>query len=104
MPRQAVLKTMKLTRINLASANVPGPPQPLYLAGARLLEVFPMLPLMAKTTLGIGALSYAGQFNILAVADHDACPDLDAFTAAAQDDLHALIAATQDTPDPHQQH
>lgn len=103
MPRQAVLKTMKLTRINLASANVPGPPQPRYLAGARLLEVFPVLPLMAKTTLGIGALSYAGQFNILAVADHDACPDLEVFTAAAQDGLHALAAATQDTPDPHQQ-
>jgi hypothetical protein len=62
-----------------------------------------VLPLMAKTTLGVVGLSYAGQFNIMAVADHDTFPDLATFTAAAQDDLHALAAATQDTPDPHQQ-
>jgi WS/DGAT C-terminal domain len=74
MPRWAVLAVMSHQRVNLASADVPGPQQPLYLAGARLLEVFPVLPLMAKTTLGVGALSYAGQFNIMAVADQDTCP------------------------------
>jgi len=103
IPRRAAVKIMQWPRVNLASADVPGPQQPLYLAGARLLEVFPVLPLMPKTTLGISALSYAGQFNITAVADHDACPDLDAFTIAAQDDLHALAAATQATHGPHQQ-
>ena len=99
MPRRAAVKIMQWPRVNLASADVPGPPQPLYLAGARLLEVFPMLPLMAKTTLGVGALSYAGQFNIMTVADHDACPDLNAFTAAAQHELRALATATQAMPD-----
>jgi hypothetical protein len=34
----------------------------------------------------------------MAVADHDACPDLDAFTAAAQHELRALASATQATP------
>ena len=33
-----------------------------------------VLTLIAKTTLGVGALSYAGQFSIMAAADHDACP------------------------------
>ena len=74
MPRRAALKIMQWPRVNLASADVPGPPQPLYLAGAWLLEVFPMLPLMAKTTLGVSALSYAGQFDIMTVADHDTLP------------------------------
>jgi WS/DGAT C-terminal domain len=54
-----------------------------------------VLPLMGKTTLGVSALSYAGQFNIMAVADHDACPDLDAFAAAARDELRALAASTR---------
>lgn len=99
MPRRAFLAVMGHQRINLVSADVPGPAEPLYLAGARLLEVFPVLPLMGKATLGVGALSYAGQFNIMAVADHDACPDLDAFAAAARDELRALAASTQATPD-----
>ena len=102
MPRRAFLAVMKHQRVNLVSADVPGPAQPLYLAGAQLIEVFPVLPLLGKTTLGVGALSYAGQFNIMAVADHDACPDLDAFAAAARDELRALAAATRATPDRHQ--
>lgn len=69
MPRRAVLKIMERPRVNLASADVPGPQRPLYLAGARLLEVFPDTALIANVPLGVGALSYAGQFNIMAVAD-----------------------------------
>lgn len=103
MPRRAFRAVMNHQRVNLASADVPGPVQPLYLAGARLLEVFPVLPLMGKTTLGVGALSYAGQFNIMAVADHDACPDLDVFAAAAWDELRALTAPARTTPDRQEQ-
>jgi diacylglycerol O-acyltransferase len=99
MPRQAFLAVMRHQHVNLVSADVPGPRQPLYLAGARLLEVFPVLPLMGKATLGVGALSYAGQFNVMAVADHDACPDLDVFADAARDELRALAASTRASPD-----
>jgi diacylglycerol O-acyltransferase / wax synthase len=103
MPRRAVLAAATHQHVNLASADVPGPPQPLYLAGARLLEVFPVLPLMPKTTLGVGALSYAAQFTIMAVADQDACPGLGLFAAAARDELRALAAATRATPDHREQ-
>jgi diacylglycerol O-acyltransferase / wax synthase len=71
-------------------ANVPGPPVPLYLAGARLLEVFPAVPLMGNMTLGVGALSYAGQFNITAVADRQTCPDVEVFAEGARRSLDAL--------------
>jgi hypothetical protein len=39
----------------------------------------------------------------MAVADHDTCPDLDAFAAAARDELRALTAPARATPDRHQQ-
>jgi diacylglycerol O-acyltransferase / wax synthase len=29
-------------RINLLMSNLPGPPQPMYFAGAKILEVFPI--------------------------------------------------------------
>ena len=40
-----------------------------YLAGAQLLEVFPVVPLVGNQTLNLGVLSYAGQLNLTAVAD-----------------------------------
>jgi diacylglycerol O-acyltransferase / wax synthase len=72
---------------------------PLYLAGARLLEVFPMLPLIANEPLGVGALSYAGTFNVGVVADRDAYPDLNVFAAGAGAELHALGMSTYPTRD-----
>jgi hypothetical protein len=76
--------------VNLVVTNAPGPPVPLYLAGARLLELFPMMPVMGNLTLVVAALSYAGQLNLTAVADHGYCPDLEIFTHGvhtALDDL-----------------
>ena len=75
------------------AANVPGPPVPLYLAGARLLEVFPVVPLVGNVSLGVGALSYAGQFNITAVADREACPDLEIFAQGVRTSLQTLAAS-----------
>jgi diacylglycerol O-acyltransferase / wax synthase len=48
------------------------------------------MPVMGNLTLVVAALSYAGQLNLTAVADHDHCPDLEIFTHGvhmALDDL-----------------
>jgi hypothetical protein len=66
--RRLLLMAVIRQRVNVTSASIPGPPVPLYLAGARLLEVFPVLPLIANEPLGVGALSYAGTFTIGVVA------------------------------------
>jgi hypothetical protein len=63
---------------------------PLYFARATLLEVFPIVPIAGNMTLGIGALSYAGQFNITVIADRDLCPDLAVFIAGVRTSLDAL--------------
>jgi diacylglycerol O-acyltransferase / wax synthase len=76
--------------LNTYAANVPGPPVPLYFAGARLLEVFPVVPLLGNVSVGVGALSYAGQFNITTVADREACPDLEVFAEGVRGSLDAL--------------
>jgi len=92
--QRVALQLLALQRfMSVYAANVPGPPVPLYFAGARLLEVFPVVPIMANVTLGIGALTYAGQFNIAAVADRDTCPDIDVFVHGMQDTLQDLTAS-----------
>jgi len=102
LARRALLAFLDRHPVSVTTADVPGPPQPVYFARARLLEVFPVLPLIAKVTLGIGALSYAGQLNITVVADRDAVPDLNAFAAAARSELRALCepvsAGSQSSP------
>ena len=85
--------------VNLVVTNLAGPPEPLYLAGAPLLELFPMMPVMGNLTLVIAALSYAGQLNLTATADQDACPDLEVFTEGVRSGLDgltrsALVAAS----------
>ncbi len=76
--------------MNTYAANVPGPPVPLYFAGAPVLEVFPVVPLLGNLSVGVGALSYAGQFNLTAVADRELCPDLEVFAEGARRSLKAL--------------
>jgi diacylglycerol O-acyltransferase len=78
---------------NVYIANVPGPPVPLYFAKAPVLEVFPMVPLTGNLPLGVGALSYAGQFNITVVADRDACPDVEVFVRGTHDTLQSLATS-----------
>jgi diacylglycerol O-acyltransferase / wax synthase len=76
--------------MNLPVSNVPGPPVPLYLAGAPLLEVFPVVPILANFTLAVVVLSYAGQLNFTAVADRDACADVEVFAHGVQETLEEL--------------
>ena len=55
--RRLMLMAVMRQRVNVATASIPGPTLPLHLAGARVLEVFPVLPLIANEPLGVGALS-----------------------------------------------
>jgi diacylglycerol O-acyltransferase / wax synthase len=76
--------------INLAVTNVPGPPVPLYLARARLLELFPVAAIMGNITLAVAVFSYDGQLNLTAIADRDTCPDVEAFAQGVHDALDEL--------------
>jgi WS/DGAT/MGAT family acyltransferase len=80
-------------RVNVYVANVPGPPRPLYLAGAPLRQVFALVPIMGNMGLGVGVLSYAGQLNLTTIADRDGFPDLDAFVAGMRRSLSELQTA-----------
>jgi diacylglycerol O-acyltransferase / wax synthase len=63
---------------------------PLYLAGAQLLELFPVVSLMGNFTLAVAVLSYAGQLNLTAVADQDTCPDVEVFAQGVRGTLDDL--------------
>lgn len=65
--------------INTIVTNVPGPQLPLYLHGARLLELYPQVPLMEGLGLGIALVSYDGHVHWGFNFDPDIVPDADVF-------------------------
>jgi WS/DGAT/MGAT family acyltransferase len=78
---------------NLVVTNVPGPPQPLYLLGARMKEVYPMVPLTLNQGLGIALFSHAGRLFWGFNADWEVVPDLHDFVIAIDAAFAELAAA-----------
>jgi diacylglycerol O-acyltransferase / wax synthase len=62
---------------NLVVSNIPGPQQPFYLSGIRLLEVYPIVPLNpASQGLAVGIVSYDGRLCFGLLGDRDLDPPL----------------------------
>jgi diacylglycerol O-acyltransferase / wax synthase len=78
---------------NIVVTNVPGPQFPLYMLGRRMLRLYPQVPLVRNTALGIAIMSYDGTINFGLLGDYDALPDLDALAAALRDAIAELAAA-----------
>ncbi len=76
-PRRAGGRGGPRGRFNLVVTNVPGPQFPLYAAGARMLESYPVQPLLPDHALAIGVTSYDGAVHYGITADRDAIPDVD---------------------------
>ena len=77
---------------NLVVSNVPGPQQPFWLNGCRLLAVHPAVPLNPATQgLTVGIISYDGTVCFGLLADRD----LDPPVAVAADGLRAALAELQ---------
>jgi len=70
---------MRLRTYNLVITNVPGPPFPLYMLGAQMKAIFPMVPLMQNQNVGIALFSYSGALHWGFNADWESFPDIHDF-------------------------
>lgn len=83
----------RLRPYNVVVTNVPGPPLPLYLLGARLRHVYPLVPLFPNQGLGVAVFSYAGTLCWGVNADCHIVPDAAAFIDALTASFEELRAA-----------
>jgi WS/DGAT/MGAT family acyltransferase len=81
---------------NLIVTNVPGPQQPLYLMGARLLEAFPIVPLTRNLSVVVGILSYDGTLHFGLWADRDAAADVEVLANGIEDAFTELLKVAQE--------
>ncbi len=79
--------------INLVISNVPGPPQPLYVGGAKLLSIYSMGPILENIGLNITVWSYLEQMNFGIVACRETMPDLRSLVGHLHDALAELKKA-----------
>jgi WS/DGAT/MGAT family acyltransferase len=75
---------------NLIVSNFPGPPFPLYCAGARMVAAYPMGPLGLGTALNITVQSYLDTLWFGIVACPDVVPEPEALAAGIHDAVHEL--------------
>jgi diacylglycerol O-acyltransferase / wax synthase len=80
---------------NLVVTNVPGPQFPLYAAGARLLEMYPVVPLSKGQALSIGLTSYDGGVYYGLNADRDALADVDVLAGCLEESLAELVGTVR---------
>jgi diacylglycerol O-acyltransferase / wax synthase len=63
--------------VNTVTTNVPGPQHAIYLAGQRMLEYFPFVPLGGHVRIGVAIVSYDGALNFGVTGDYETAPDLE---------------------------
>src|SRR5689334_3218950 len=75
---------------NVTVTNVPGPQIPLYAMGAKLREIYPLVPIAAEHAIGIAVMSYNGRLVFGVNADRDTVPDLDELVDGIRESLAEL--------------
>ena len=82
------------TIANTTVTNVPGPTEPLFFSGARLVRVAGLGPLVAGLNLIHVVASYNGTLSISATADRDSLPDPGRYAECMEQAFQELLAGT----------
>jgi len=84
--------------VNMIVTNVPGPQVPLYMMGSKLLGMFPQVPLLENTGLGIAIFSYDGMLYWGFNCDPSLIPDIGTFVSMVSSAFEELKHAASLRP------
>lgn len=96
--RAPVLRAAAPGRFNLTISSVPGPRSALFMQGARLEEIYPVIPMADEQTLSIGMLAYDGHLHFGLYSDPDALPQATRLAELIDDELRALLRSRRPRP------
>jgi diacylglycerol O-acyltransferase / wax synthase len=79
--------------VNCVVSNVPGPPVPIYFAGARLVALHPLGPIFDDLGLNLTVMSYLDHVDFGFIACREVMPDADSLAARVPDAMAELMKA-----------
>ncbi|MGE4608751.1 MAG: wax ester/triacylglycerol synthase family O-acyltransferase [Myxococcota bacterium] len=77
--------------VQTVTTNVPGPQQPMYAVGRRMLHAMPYVPLAGSVQIGIAVFSYAGELSFGVTGDYDSAPDIDVLCRGIEEGMEELL-------------
>lgn len=77
---------------NVVISNVPGPPIPVYAAGAKLLAHYPVSVVADGLALNLTVIGYLGQLHFGLIAARERVPDVDRINDWIEEELATLLA------------
>ena len=77
------------------TTNVPGPRQPLYALGRRLVEIVPYVPIASTLRFGVAIFSYCGQVTVGITGDYDGAADVWTLAEGMEQGMAELVATAE---------
>jgi diacylglycerol O-acyltransferase / wax synthase len=84
--------------VQTVTTNVPGPQNPLYFKGRRMLEAFPFVPLGGSIRVAVAIFSYDGALNFGVTGDFEHAPDVDVLARGIEEGMQELLQAAGPQP------
>lgn len=75
------------------TTNVPGPAEPLYGLGRKLVEIIPYVPIATTLRTGVSILSYSGNLTFGITGDYDTTPDIQVLVRGIERGVADLLTA-----------
>jgi WS/DGAT/MGAT family acyltransferase len=97
---QDQLVTVLARNATAVMTNVPGPQQPLYMAGARIERFMFWVPQSGDIGMGASILSYNGEVQFGLITDRKLCPDPERVIARFRPEFEKLVLTTLLAPWP----
>jgi diacylglycerol O-acyltransferase len=79
--------------IATVTTNVPGPQQPLYALGRKLVELIPYVPIATNLRTGVSIFSYCGQLTFGITGDYATTPDIGVLARGIEHGIEELTDA-----------
>ena len=83
--------------VNTVATNVPGPQQPLYVLGRRMLESLPYVPIQGRVRIAIAIFSYDGMVRFGITGDYDSVSDINVLALGIEEGMAELLKAAAGT-------